>query len=170
MLKFVLDLTDGGSCHKYHFCRDKSFVATSIVLSRQTTCFVATNTCLSLATKIILVAARANDRHRRPNTEWQSSQTQTDKHRMAEVAAQIEPKSFESRRKLPHPPTHPLFFFFFFLLFFISKADTPRVYMRAWMLCCFHSLICTESVWGNKSTNKGVNQRSKYVTHSFGGR
>ena len=27
----------GGSCHKYHFCRDKiMFVATSILLSRQT--------------------------------------------------------------------------------------------------------------------------------------
>ena len=50
----------GGSCHKYHFCRDKSMlivtkvVATSILLSREKTCFVvtntffvATNTCLS---------------------------------------------------------------------------------------------------------------------------
>ena len=58
----------GGSCHKYHFvfCRDKiMFVTTkkllprnmlrdtSIFLSREKTCFVAT--------KIILVAAPAND-------------------------------------------------------------------------------------------------------------
>ena len=71
----------GGSWHKYHFCRDKGFVATnifrnkqtfvatklllqqnyvcldkfasSILLSRQKTCFVAT--------KNILVAAPAND-------------------------------------------------------------------------------------------------------------
>ena len=27
----------GGSCHKYHFCRDKSFVATNTCLSRQNT-------------------------------------------------------------------------------------------------------------------------------------
>ena len=33
----------GGSCHKYHFCRDKSFVTTSILLSWQKTCFVAIN-------------------------------------------------------------------------------------------------------------------------------
>ena len=25
----------GGSCHKYHFCRDRSFVATEVRLSRQ---------------------------------------------------------------------------------------------------------------------------------------
>ena len=68
----------GGSCHKYHFCRDKGFVPQI---------FVATNTCLSRqaylccdkrrvlsrqihvcrdksfdATKIILVAAPANDK------------------------------------------------------------------------------------------------------------
>ena len=83
----------GGSCHKYHFgrdksfvdksmlvvmkvlsrknyvCRDKTFVTTyicrdkhnfgSILLSRQKTCFVATN---AFATKMILVAAPANDR------------------------------------------------------------------------------------------------------------
>ena len=35
-----------GSCREYHFCRDKSFVETSIHLSRQETCFVATNTCV----------------------------------------------------------------------------------------------------------------------------
>ena len=29
------------------FCHDKSFVAASLLLSRQKTCFVATNTCLS---------------------------------------------------------------------------------------------------------------------------
>ena len=90
----------GGSCHKYHFCRDKTFcrdkkgkkkkfvatnichdkrfvttknifVATSILLSRQKTCYVATNTCLWRQTfcrqkfrrdKIILVAAPANDK------------------------------------------------------------------------------------------------------------
>ena len=40
------------------------FVATSILSSRQKTCFVATNTCLSqgfVATKTPLVAAPAND-------------------------------------------------------------------------------------------------------------
>ena len=55
------------------FSRDKhNLVATSILLSRQKTCFVVTNTCLSLqthvchnksfvTTKMILVAAPAND-------------------------------------------------------------------------------------------------------------
>ena len=33
----------GGSCHKYHFCRDNSFVATNT--SGQKTCFVATKLC-----------------------------------------------------------------------------------------------------------------------------
>ena len=32
----------GGSCHKYHFCRNKSFVATNTCLSRQYTSFVMT--------------------------------------------------------------------------------------------------------------------------------
>ena len=74
-------------CHKYNFCRDKSFVATNTCLSRENTSFVATKVCLSRqnfcrdkhilsqqktcfcccdkhkkhATKIILVAAPAND-------------------------------------------------------------------------------------------------------------
>ena len=54
----------GRSCHKYHFCRDKHvytatnviFVATSIVLSRQT------RDKTFVATKMILVAVPANDR------------------------------------------------------------------------------------------------------------
>ena len=33
-------ITIGGSCHRYHFCRDKSFVATN-------TSFVVTKVCLS---------------------------------------------------------------------------------------------------------------------------
>ena len=58
-------ITTGGSCHRYHFCRDKSFVATN-------TSFVATKVCLSrqkyacrdkrFATKMILMAAPADDR------------------------------------------------------------------------------------------------------------
>ena len=54
------------------FCRDKSFLSVSILLSRQRTCFVATNTCLSqqtrvyrnntfVATKMILTAAPVSD-------------------------------------------------------------------------------------------------------------
>ena len=46
-LKIVgLVTINGGSCHRYHFCCNKCFVVTSILLSRQKTCFVATNTCL----------------------------------------------------------------------------------------------------------------------------
>ena len=42
----------GESCHKYHFCRDKSFVSTNTCLSRQRFCldkhvFVATKVSLS---------------------------------------------------------------------------------------------------------------------------
>ena len=37
----------GGSCHKYHFCRDKSFVATNTCLSRQNPSFAATKVSLS---------------------------------------------------------------------------------------------------------------------------
>ena len=50
------------------FFRDKTFITTSIHLSRQKTCFVAINRCLSrqnvcrvVATKMILVAAPASD-------------------------------------------------------------------------------------------------------------
>ena len=80
----------GGSCRKYHFCRDKTF-ATKVCLSQQNLCrdkimfvatklFIATKLCLSLqktcvllrqkfcpdkntfvATKMILVVATAND-------------------------------------------------------------------------------------------------------------
>ena len=83
----------GGSCHKYNFCRDKhfvatntSFVATKVCLSRQNICsdkimfcldkhtFVATNICREksfVATKIILVAAPANDTFPCPTAkEW----------------------------------------------------------------------------------------------------
>ena len=49
-----MGFTIGGSCRKYHFCRDKSFVTTSLLLSRQTrvcrdkTCFLSQqkHTCL----------------------------------------------------------------------------------------------------------------------------
>ena len=44
-----------------YVCRDKRFVATSILLSRKKRCFVSTNTCLFVTTKMILVAAPAND-------------------------------------------------------------------------------------------------------------
>ena len=48
-----------------YFCRDKSFVMTSILLSQQKMCFM-TNICLSdktlVATKMILVAVPASDR------------------------------------------------------------------------------------------------------------
>ena len=38
----------GGSCHKYHFCRDKYvFVMTNTCFSWQNTSFVATKVCLS---------------------------------------------------------------------------------------------------------------------------
>ena len=48
----------GGSCYKYNFCRDKTFVTTNIwVLSRQT--YFCRG---SVATKIILVAAPAHDK------------------------------------------------------------------------------------------------------------
>ena len=62
------------------FCCNKSFVATSILLSQRKTCFIRTNTRLSrqtcichdktfVSTKIILVAAPANDSKRaRSNT------------------------------------------------------------------------------------------------------
>ena len=49
----------GGSCHKYHFCCDKSFVATNTSLSRQNTTKVQTR--VFVETKMILVAAPAND-------------------------------------------------------------------------------------------------------------
>ena len=66
----------GGSCHKYNFCRDKTFVvtniyfvATKVYLSRQTHVysFVSASILLLLkktcfvATKMILLAAPAND-------------------------------------------------------------------------------------------------------------
>ena len=67
-----LILIIGGSCHKYHFCRDKTFVVTNTCLwqtflvtktSRQTFCldkltFVATNTCL-LRQNISFVSTKA---------------------------------------------------------------------------------------------------------------
>ena len=44
----------GGSCHKYHFCHDKSFVQNIFVMTKlsyfcltKDVFFVATNTCLS---------------------------------------------------------------------------------------------------------------------------
>ena len=77
----------GGSCLKYHFCRDKGFVVTNMCLLRQNTSSVMTKVCLPrqtcvcrdkhfvatsillsrqqtcfVVTKIILVAAPTNDR------------------------------------------------------------------------------------------------------------
>ena len=43
--------------------------------------------------------------------------------------AQIKPKSFESRRNL----------------FFLPVVDASHVYVRAWALGCFHSLISTHT-------------------------
>ena len=43
---------------------------------------------------------------------------------------QIKPKSFESRRNC-----------------FLPVADAPHVYVRAWALGCFHSLITTQTFW-----------------------
>ena len=61
------------SLSQQNFCHKKNFVATSILLSQQKTCFVATNRCLSwqtgvchnktfVMTKMILVAALTKDR------------------------------------------------------------------------------------------------------------
>ena len=30
-------------------------------------------------------------------------------------------------------------------LFFLPGVDAPQVYMRAWMLSCFHSIISTQT-------------------------
>ena len=30
-------------------------------------------------------------------------------------------------------------------ILFLPLADTPHVYVRAWTLCCFHSLISTQT-------------------------
>ena len=52
----------GGCCHKYHFCRDKSFVSTNTCLTRQNTSFVATKVCLPrqnvCRVKILFVATK----------------------------------------------------------------------------------------------------------------
>ena len=74
----------GGTCHKYHICRDKTFVATSILLSRRKTCdcrdkgmvaatklLFATKVCLSwqnifVVTKtffIVINICRNNNKH-----------------------------------------------------------------------------------------------------------
>ena len=45
--------------------------------------------------------------------------------------AQIKPKSFESRRNT--------------LFLFLPEVDAPHVYVRAWALGCFHSLISTRT-------------------------
>ena len=44
--------------------------------------------------------------------------------------AQIKPKSFESRRNSS---------------LFLPGVDAPHVYVRAWALGCFHSLISTQT-------------------------
>ena len=54
--------------------------------------------------------------------------------------AQIKPMLFETKLRGNS-------FFSFFLLFFLPGADFPHIYMRAWMLCCFHGLINTQTCW-----------------------
>ena len=44
--------------------------------------------------------------------------------------AQIKPKSFESKRSF----------------FFLPGVGAPHVYMRAWAIGCFHSLISTKTL------------------------
>ena len=54
----------GGNCHKYHFCRDKGFVAASILLYLRRVLSQQTRVCRDkpfVAIKMILVAAPAND-------------------------------------------------------------------------------------------------------------
>ena len=46
--------------------------------------------------------------------------------------AQIKPESFESRGN-------------FFFLSFLPGVDASRVYVRAWTLVCFHSLISIQT-------------------------
>ena len=47
--------------------------------------------------------------------------------------AQIKPKSFQTGRN------------FFFLFFFKPGMDASHVYVRAWILCCLHSHISTQT-------------------------
>ena len=49
------------------------------------------------------------------------------------MPAQTKPKSSESRRD-------------FFFLSFLPRADVPHVYVHAWTVCFFHSLISTQNV------------------------
>ena len=42
------------------------------------------------------------------------------------------------------PSNIPLFFsgvFFIFYYYFLSGVDAPRIYVHAWTLCCFHSIV-----------------------------
>ena len=50
----------GRNYHKYHFCCDKNIVATSILLSRQKTCY-GPDKHVFVATEMIIVAAATND-------------------------------------------------------------------------------------------------------------
>ena len=52
--------------------------------------------------------------------------------------AEIKPKWFESRRSF--------LFSFFFSFSFLPGVDASRVYVRAWALGCFHSLISTRTL------------------------
>ena len=52
--------------------------------------------------------------------------------------AQIKPISFESRQNS---------------FFFIPRVDAPHVYVRAWALGCFHSLISTQTFWKALTTS-----------------
>ena len=49
---------------------------------------------------------------------------------------------FESRRNF--------FLFFFFSSFFLPGVDASRVYVRAWALGCFHSLISISKPFGGR--------------------
>ena len=59
--------TIGGSCHKYHFCGDKTFCRDKYVcLSRQNTSFITTKVCLSRQNfcrdKIMFVARKKQNK------------------------------------------------------------------------------------------------------------
>jgi len=54
----------GGSCHKYDFCRDKSFLATNTCLSQQNKSLVAT--------KVVIV------QHKERETDRQQTDRQTE--------------------------------------------------------------------------------------------
>ena len=58
------------------------------------------------------------------------------------IPTQMKPNLFESRWNF-------LFscLFFFFFLSLLPGAYMSCAYVRAWMLCCFHSLVSTQTFW-----------------------